>query len=81
MNKFLSNAIGKLNALIAWLLIIGAPLAGLFTGGAIGLIVGLAAGIVGAILLCGILALLIDIRDSLRRIAGVGDAGSPGNGG
>ena len=70
MNKFLASAIGTINALIAWVLILVPPLAGAYSAGPPGLIAGLLIGFVLAVVLCGLLALLIDIRDSLREIAG-----------
>lgn len=83
MNRFLASAIGKINALVAWAMIIGLPIGGgifggmvpvgmggtvSFVGGAVGFLAGLLLGFISAVLVCGTLALLIDIRDSLREI-------------
>lgn len=70
MNRFLANAIGTINAIAAWVLILVPPIVGGVSNGAPGFIVGLFLGFVSAVVLCGLLALLIDIRDSLRKIAG-----------
>ena len=71
MNRFLANSIGWINSLVAWVLVIGSTVAGTYySGGAVGFIVGLLIGFVFAVLLCGMLALLIDIRNSVREIAG-----------
>lgn len=70
MNRFLADAIGTINAIAAWALIIVPPIAGGISQGTEGFIVGLILGLILAVVLCGMLALLIDIRDSLREIAG-----------
>jgi hypothetical protein len=66
MNKFLANALSSVNAFIAVVIIvlpgIGAALAG---GNPLAFIFGCLAGLFLAILICGTLALLINIKDEL----------------
>jgi type IV secretory pathway VirB2 component (pilin) len=71
MNKILSDLLGYLNGAIAVLIIIGATFAGTMFGGEpsfFGAIVGWIVGIFIAILTCGLLAILISIRDELKAI-------------
>ena len=72
MNKFLSKALPVVNAIIAVLITYLGGTAGAafadITGAAtigIGAIVGLFLGLVLAILICGIVALFINIRDEI----------------
>ncbi|MCY4340111.1 MAG: hypothetical protein OXE48_01865 [Gammaproteobacteria bacterium] len=69
MNKFLAGAMGAINSFVAWALIIGVPLMAGIAYGFSGFLVGLLLGALLAIVLCGALALLIDIRNALRKIA------------
>ncbi len=69
MNKFLASATATINVFVAWALILGSPILGMSFAGAEGFIVGLFAGLILAVLVCGILALLIDMRNCLREIA------------
>lgn len=73
MNRFLADAIGTINAGVAWALIIIPPIGGAINLGPEGFFFGLLAGGITALVLCGLLALLIDIRDSLREIADSGN--------
>lgn len=70
MNKFLASALGAINSLAAWALVVVVPLAGSVAYGFPGFLGGLLLGPLLAILVCGSLALLIDIRGALREIAG-----------
>ena len=66
MNKFLADALSSVNALIAFLIIVvPAFAAGVSGGSPLAFVVGGAAGLILAILICGTLALLINIKDEL----------------
>ncbi len=71
MNQFLANALGQLNALAAVVIMLGAAVAGGFAmtdsplGGAI---LGLTGGFLLAIVVCGLLALIITIQNTLESI-------------
>ena len=66
MNKFLANALSSVNAFIAFVIIL---LPGIFAAVAtedpLAFFAGCLAGLILAILICGTLALLINIRDEL----------------
>ena len=66
MNKFLANALSSVNAFIA-LVIIVVPgiVAGVTTENPLAFVGGCLAGLILAILICGTLALLINIKDEL----------------
>ena len=71
MNRFLASALGAGNALLAWVIILAPALVGGLHedfGGFAGFLGGLILGGMLAILVCGALALLIDIRNSLREL-------------
>ena len=68
MNEFLANAIGTLNSLIAWALIIVPTVAGGYMS-VEATVIGLVSGVILAILVCGTIALLIDMRNCLRKLA------------
>ena len=67
MNKFLANSLSSVNAFIAVVIIIVPGIAASANGDnpLLGFIIGLLAGLVLAILICGSLALLINIKDEL----------------
>ena len=70
MNKFLARIVGFLNGLLALLIIlsgaaIGADQVG---GGSAGLFLALIVGIVAAGVVCGLLAIFIEIRSELVKI-------------
>ena len=65
INGFLAKAIGLLNALLAILLVGFALMVGVWWLGTRGIFVGLLVGAAMAVLVCGLLALLINIRDLL----------------
>ena len=66
MNKFLADALSSVNALIAFLIIVvPAFAAGVSGGSPLAFVVGGAAGLILAILICGTLALLLNIRDEI----------------
>lgn len=67
-NTFLANTVAKVNAIAAWVIFLGSAVAGVATGEIIGLVLGLVGGAVAAILICGLAAVLIDMRASLREI-------------
>src|SRR3546814_12062179 len=65
VNRFLINLLEKLNIIVAVLIILLSTISGLGAMSQIGFLYGLAiilSGIVGAALLCGILATIFDIR-------------------
>lgn len=80
MNKLLANALASLNSVIASLIILVATVVGsrwpdnLGSGAILGLLV----GVVIATMTCGVLALVIDIRDQLKRIAAVSSNSTAG---
>ena len=82
MNKFLAEAAGALNILVALVLIVGGASLGTSAGAMgrggedAGLLMGALGGTLLAVLICGGLAVLIAIRDELRslRIALAGTA-------
>src|SRR3546814_12065061 len=68
VNRFLINLLEKLNIIVAVLIILLSTISGLGAMSQIGFLYGLAiilSGIVGAALLCGILATIFDIRRQL----------------
>ena len=66
MNKFLADALSYINALIAFLIIVvPAFAAGASEGSPLAFVLGGAAGLILAILICGTLALLLNIRDEI----------------
>ncbi len=77
MNHFLVSNLNRLNKLLAIVLILAGVIGGqavasmlaqLNIGSFLGAIIGLAVGIVAAILTCGSVAILIEILDALRRM-------------
>ena len=65
INGFLAKSIGLLNALLAILLVGFALMVGVWWLGTRGIFVGLLVGAAMAVLVCGLLAILINIRDLL----------------
>ena len=65
INGFLAKSIGLLNALLAILLVGFALMMGVWVLGTGGIFVGLLVGAAMAVLVCGLLAILINIRDLL----------------
>ena len=65
INEFLAKSIGLLNALLAILLVGFSLMVGVGWLGTLGIFVGLLVGAAMAVLVCGLLALLINIRDLL----------------
>ena len=66
INGFLAKSIGLLNAVLAVLLVLfGAALGSGVIGGLVGILVGLLVGVAMAVGACGLLAVLINIRDLL----------------
>ena len=65
INEFLAKSLGLLNALLAILLVGFALMVGVWWLGTRGIFVGLLVGAAMAVLVCGLLALLINIRDLL----------------
>ncbi len=69
INHFLATSIGWLNALAAVLLVVVFTGGAFFALGGIGIIVGPLVGAAVAVILCGALAVLINIRDLLAASA------------
>ena len=68
INGFLATSIGLLNALLAILLVLFATAIGIWwVGGVGGLVLGLLVGVAMAVMVCGLLAVLINIRDLLAQ--------------
>ena len=70
MNKFLSEGLSLINSFLAILItlfggVFGYNIFGYSFGGAIGVLAGLVGGFMVATLVCGILAVFLDIRDEL----------------
>ena len=70
MNKFLASTIGFLNGLLAVIFIAGGAAAGsqMQEQGDLGTFLGLLAGLGLAVVICGFLALFIDMRNELIQI-------------
>ena len=64
MNRFLANVIGAANSAIAFIIIGAGTLVGL-TRGPDGALLGFVVGFVVALLVCGLLALVIDMHNEL----------------
>ena len=76
MNKFLAGTIRFLNGLLAFVLIVGGASIGagygmVLGGEAAGAFVGFLGGLVIALIICGFLALFIEIRSELIKIRGI----------
>jgi hypothetical protein len=69
MNRLLAGALANLNAALAIFIILAAVVVGAAARGAFGLLVGALFGFAVALLVCGALAVVLDIRASLREIA------------
>lgn len=65
MNNILTSAIGFLNGLFAVIIVLIVTAAGFYQNGLIGGLFGLVGGFLLAILVCGILAVAISIRNEL----------------
>ncbi len=66
MNKFLADALSSVNALIAVLITLVPGIAAAVAGGnPLAFVVGCLLGLILAILICGTLALLLNIRDEI----------------
>jgi hypothetical protein len=65
MNKFLSEGLSLINSFLAILITLFGGVFGLSFGGAIGVLAGLVGGFMVATLVCGIIAVFLDIRDEL----------------
>lgn len=75
MNRWLASGLGRLNGLLALLLIFAGLVVGIMSGVRLGPSMGFVMGLIGAvmggflaILVCGFLAILIDMKDTLHRI-------------
>ena len=78
MNRLLARMVGALNRLLAALFLVGGPIVGATIGAhygfhvvreaVIGFLVGLVAGAFLAVVVCGLLALIVSIHDTLNDI-------------
>ena len=78
MNRLLARMVGVLNRLLAALFLVGGPIVGATIGAhygfhvvreaVIGFLVGLVAGAFLAVVVCGLLALIVSIHDTLNDI-------------
>jgi hypothetical protein len=68
MNKWLANAVANLNGFIAGSIILIGVLAGVGSGNALVFVTSTLTGVVIAVMLCGLIAVFVDIRDELVRI-------------
>ena len=78
MNRLLAGMVGVLNRLLAALFLVGSPIVGATIGAhygfhvvreaVIGSLVGLVAGAFLAVVVCGLLALIVSIHDTLNDI-------------
>lgn len=73
MNQTLIKILNSLNKLLALVIILVGIFSGLSMstyGGALYLVLGVLGGFIGAAVICGTLALLIEIESHLRKLAG-----------
>ena len=68
MNRLLANIVGFLNGLLAFVFMIGGALIGHSQFDGMGLVLGLVTGIIFAIIICGVLAIFISMRNELITI-------------
>ncbi len=69
MNRLLSGTVGFLNGLLAIIVVIGGAVVGTaFMHAVVGFVVGGILGLIAAAIICGFLALVIEIRTELVRI-------------
>ncbi len=76
INQFLASSIGWLNAVAAVLIVVTCTAGAMFLLGGLGIIVGPLVGVASAVIVCGALAVLINIRDLLASSVEKSDAGS-----
>ena len=69
INKFVSEMLGAFNGIIAIILILGTFIAAGNAGGGFGLMIPLA-GLILTIIACGIVAVLIDIKNEISKMSG-----------
>lgn len=77
INKFLADGLAALNALLALLIVLGGIVAGLAYGGLVGVVAGVVVGMLIAIIVCGALALVVDIREDLAAVRARLEAAEP----
>ena len=68
MNRLLAGTVGFLNGLLAIILVVAGAVAGSASIHVAGFVLGGILGLVAAAIICGFLALVIDIRSELVRI-------------
>jgi hypothetical protein len=68
MNRALADAVGFLNGFLAIVLVVAGALTGAALGGAGWAVLGFFVGNLVAIIVCGFVAVAIDIRNTLRSI-------------
>jgi len=68
MNRLLAGTVGFLNGLLAIILVVAGAVAGSAYIHVVGFVLGGILGLIAAAIVCGFLALVIDIRSELVRI-------------
>jgi len=68
MNRLLAGTVGFLNGLLAIILVVAGAVAGSVSIRVAGFVLGGILGLIAAAIICGFLALVIDIRSELVRI-------------
>ena len=69
INRWLASSVSELNAFLACMIVVAVTLTvgNAINNSLLGFVFGIVAGAFVAVLVCGILAILIDIRNSLAR--------------
>lgn len=68
MNRALIGALDGLNTIIAIVIIVAGAFFGMTAFGPGGLVIGIIVGLVAAAVVCGLLAILIEIEKNLRQL-------------
>lgn len=76
INQFLASSIGWLNAVAAVLIVVMCTAGAMFLLGGFGIILGPLVGVASAVIVCGALAVLINIRNLLAAGLDKSDPGS-----
>jgi hypothetical protein len=77
MNRLLAGTVGFLNGLLAIVLVVAGAVAGSASMHLAGFVLGGILGLIAATIICGFLALAVDIRNELVRIREALEQGSP----
>ena len=71
MNRFLANAIARVNAFVAIIIITVSVVVGIASNNISVLLLSILCGVIGAIFTCGLIALFVDMRDELVQIRAI----------